>query len=266
MRQPSLYITHGGGPCFWMEFGPPFGPHAFEKLRAYLAGLIAGLPERPQAILVVSGHWEEDRPTVSTAARPGMLFDYYGFPPHTYQLRYPAPGAPDLALRVRGMLQGAGIACDTDDKRGFDHGVFVPQLIIDPEARIPVCMLSMRHDLDPAAHIAIGAALEPLRDEGVLILGSGSSFHNLRTFFSGDGRASLPFDDWLNETVTAADATTRNARLKDWARAPNARLCHPREDHLIPLMVAAGAAGKDSGRRSFRDLIGNQAVSCFAFG
>jgi aromatic ring-opening dioxygenase catalytic subunit (LigB family) len=110
-RLPSLYITHGGGPCFWMEFGPPFGPHAFDKLRAYLTGLIASLPERPKAILVISGHWEEDRPTVSTAAKPGMLFDYYGFPEHTYHLSYPAPGAPDLAERVRGLLQAAKIDC-----------------------------------------------------------------------------------------------------------------------------------------------------------
>ncbi|HVZ02177.1 MAG TPA: class III extradiol ring-cleavage dioxygenase [Dongiaceae bacterium] len=265
-RLPSLYITHGGGPCFWMEFGPPFGPHAFDKLRAYLAGLIDSLPERPKAILVVSGHWEEDRPTVSTAARPGMLFDYYGFPPHTYQLSYPAPGAPDLAQHVRGLLQAAGIDCGTDDKRGFDHGVFVPQLIIDPKAEIPVVMLSMRHDLDPAAHIAIGKALAPLRDEGVLIVGSGSSYHNLRQFFTGDGRASVPFDDWLAETATEPDADRRNARLVGWEKAPNARLCHPREDHLIPLMVAAGAAGADVGRHSFHDRIGGQAISCFSFG
>jgi aromatic ring-opening dioxygenase catalytic subunit (LigB family) len=128
-------------------------------------------------------------------------------------------------------------------------------------------MLSMRHDLDPAAHIAIGQALEPLRDEGVLIIGSGSSYHNLREFFSGrSAEASLAFDDWLNETVTAGNPQARNARLADWAKAPGGRACHPREDHLIPLMVAAGAAGSDPGRRSFRDLLGGKAVSCFSFG
>lgn len=266
-RLPSLYITHGGGPCFWMEFGPPFGANAFDKLRAYLAGLIAGLPERPKAILVVSGHWEEDRPTVSTNPKPGMLFDYYGFPEHTYHLSYPAPGAPELAERVRGLLKAAKIDSGTDAQRGFDHGVFVPQLIMDPEAKIPVLMLSMRHDLDPAAHIAIGKAIAPLRDEGVLILGSGSSYHNLREFFSGrSAEASLAFDDWLNETVTQPDPQARAARLEQWAKAPGGRACHPREDHLIPLMVAAGAAGNDIGRRSFRDLLGGKAVSCFSFG
>jgi aromatic ring-opening dioxygenase catalytic subunit (LigB family) len=266
-RLPSLYITHGGGPCFWMEFGPPFGPHAFDKLRDYLSGLIASLPERPKAILVISGHWEEHRPTVSTSPAPGMLFDYSGFPPHTYKLSYPAPGAPGLAGQVRDLLQAAQIDCGTDDKRDFDHGVFVPQLIIDPEAKIPVVMLSMQHDLDPAAHIAIGKAIAPLRDEGVLILGSGSSYHNLREFFGPQGNAaSIAFDDWLNETATHADASERNTRLKAWADAPSAHTCHPREDHLIPLMVAAGAAGSDIGRRSFHDRLGGKAVSCFSFG
>jgi len=265
-RLPSLYITHGGGPCFWMEFGPPFGPHAFEKLRGYLAGLIDSLPVRPKAILVASAHWEESRPTVSTAAKPGMLFDYSGFPPHTYKLNYPAPGSPELAQRVRDLLKMAQIDSGTDNARGFDHGVFVPQLIIDPKAEIPVVMLSLQENLDPATHIAIGKALAPLRDEGVLIIGSGSSYHNLRDFFSGDGRASVAFDNWLAETATQADATQRNARLIAWEKAPNARACHPREEHLIPLMVAAGAAGQDAGRQSFNDRIGGQAVSCFSFG
>jgi len=266
-RLPSLYITHGGGPCFWMEFGPPFGPQAFDKLRDYLSGLIGSLPERPKAILVVSGHWEEKRPTVSTSPAPGMLFDYYGFPEHTYQLNYPAPGAPHLAQCVRALLQAAQIDCGTDDKRGFDHGVFVPQLIIDPDAKLPVVMLSMQRDLDPAAHIAIGKAISPLRDEGVLIIGSGSSYHNLREFFGPQGNAaSIAFDDWLNETSTQADANERDTRLKAWAKAPSARTCHPREDHLIPLMVAAGAAGMDTGRRSFHDRLGGKAVSCFSFG
>jgi aromatic ring-opening dioxygenase catalytic subunit (LigB family) len=195
-----------------------------------------------------------------------MLFDYYGFPPETYKLSYPAPGSPALAARARNLLSAAKIESSTDDKRGFDHGVFVPQLIIDPKAEIPVVMLSLRNDLDPAGHIAIGKALAPLRDEGVLIIGSGSSYHNLRQFFSGDGRASIPFDDWLAETAMQPDAAQRNARLVAWEKAPNARACHPREEHLIPLMVAAGAAEGDVGRQSFRDRIGGQAVSCFSFG
>jgi len=265
-RQPSLYVTHGGGPCFWISFPEPLGPHAYDNLKVYFTGLLATLPEGPRAILVVSAHWEERVPTVSTAAAPSMLYDYYGFPPHTYQLKYPAPGSPAVGKRVLDLLRQAGIPAATDESRGFDHGVFVPMLIIDPSATIPVVMLSLQRDLDPAKHIAMGAALAPLRNEGVLIIGSGSSFHNLGTIFDGEGRASIEFDDWLNKTLTGADSGVRRARLIDWTAAPNARAAHPREEHLIPLMVAVGAANGESGRATFHDIIGRKAYSCFAFG
>jgi aromatic ring-opening dioxygenase catalytic subunit (LigB family) len=266
MKQPTIFISHGGGPCFWMEFGPPFGPHGFDRLRAYLAGLLATLPERPKAILLISGHWEEATPTVGTAEKPGMIYDYYGFPPETYQLSYPAPGAPQLAQRVRALLGAAGIDSAADPERGYDHGVFVPMLIVDPKAGIPVATLSLRHDLSPEAHLAMGAALEPLRDEGVLILGSGNSFHNLRTFFDGQTGASKLFDDWLTEAVETPDPTARSEKLAQWDKAPAARLCHPREEHLLPLMVVAGAAGADAGKRVYHDSIGNKAISGYAFG
>jgi len=249
-----------------MSFPEPLGLHAFGTLKTYFSGLLSGLLSRPKAVLMISAHWEERRFTVSTAAAPPMLFDYYGFPPHTYELSYPAPGSPELARRVQGLVREAGIAVGTDDRRGFDHGVFVPMLIIDPDAGIPVVMLSLQDDFDPARHVALGAALAPLREEGVLIIGSGSSFHNLRDFFNGDGRASIAFDTWLGETVTRADPAERNARLIDWETAPKARACHPREEHLIPLMAAAGAAGSDVGRHSFHDTIGGKVFSCFTFG
>jgi aromatic ring-opening dioxygenase catalytic subunit (LigB family) len=261
-RQPTLFISHGGGPCFWM----PSRADDFGRLRSYLEGLLPSLPARPRAIVVISGHWEEAQPTVSTAAAPGMLFDYYGFPEHTYRLSYPAPGEAALAARVRELLQGAGIATATDDARGFDHGVFVPFLIVDPQASIPVVMLSLRHDLDPAAHLAIGAALAPLRDDNVLIVGSGNSYHNLRHFFDGEPEAAATFDTWLTAAVTDPDPAARNAKLTAWASAPAARLCHPREEHLLPLMVAAGAAGSDPGRRVFHDVIIGKAISGYAFG
>jgi aromatic ring-opening dioxygenase catalytic subunit (LigB family) len=265
-RQPTFYLTHGGGPCFWMSFPEPFGPHAYDGLKDYLASLLASLPERPRAIVVASAHWEERIATVSTASAPPMLYDYYGFPPHTYQLQYPAPGSPELGRRVRELLEQAGIAAAVDEQRGFDHGVFVPMLIIDPSAAIPIVMLSMRKDLDPAHHIAIGAALTPLRDEGVLIIGSGSSYHNMRSIFDGADDGSATFDAWLHDTATQTDTQVRNSRLVDWANAPGARASHPRSDHLIPLMVAAGAAGNDHGHASFRGLIGGKAYSCFTFG
>jgi len=161
-RQPVIFVPHGGGPCFWIEFPPPFGPHAWDNLRDYLAGVLKSLPERPKAFLVVTAHWETDQPTVSVNPKPGMLYDYNGFPPHTYKLSYPAPGDPELAAEVKRLIEAAGLPVATDGERGFDHGVFVPFLILDPKAEIPVVMLSLRKDLDPAFHIKLGKALAPL--------------------------------------------------------------------------------------------------------
>jgi len=266
VRQPAIFIPHGGGPCFWMESPQPFGPHAWDGLRAYLAGLVASLPERPKAFVVVTAHWEEAQPTVSTAAAPGMLYDYYGFPAHTYQLKYPAPGAPAIAAEVKGLIATAGLKVGENAERGFDHGVFVPFLIIDPQAQIPVVMLSLQRDLDPALHIAVGKALAPLRDKGIAIVGSGMSFHDLRHFRDGDGRASRLFDAWLDETLTKTDPATREQRLSHWSEAPAARACHPREEHLLPLMVVVGAAEDAAGARSFSEAIGGKAISAFRFG
>jgi aromatic ring-opening dioxygenase catalytic subunit (LigB family) len=249
-----------------MEARPPIGPLGYEKLRGYLAGLLGTLPERPRAILVVSGHWEAPVPTVNVATAPGMLFDYYGFPEHTYRLQYAAPGDPALGARVRALLANAGIESAAETERGFDHGVFVPMLIVDPAACIPVLQLSMRQDLDASFHLEMGRALSPLRDEGVLIVGSGNSYHNLRHFYDGEAEAAATFDAWLDSAITSQPAAARNAALARWAEAPAARACHPREDHLIPLMVAAGAAGEDVGSRDFHDVIGGKAISGFAFG
>ena len=264
-RQPAIFIPHGGGPCFWMEFPPPFGAHAWDRLRDYLAGLVASLPERPKAFLVVTAHWEAAQPTVSLNPKPGMLYDYYGFPEHTYKLVYPAPGAPELGAEVRRLIEAAGLPVAADDTRGFDHGVFVPFLIVDPKAEIPVVMLSLRKDLDPAFHIKLGRALAPLRDQDVAIVGSGMSYHDLRHFFDGSEGASATFDAWLDETIRAP-RDEREARLAAWAKAPAARACHPREEHLLPLMVVAGAAGDSEGRHDFHDVIAGKTISGFRFG
>jgi len=265
LRQPAIFVPHGGGPCFWIEFPPPFGPHAWDGLRDYLSGLVASLPQRPKAFLVVTAHWEAAEPTVSVNPKPGMLFDYYGFPVHTYKLSYPAPGDPGLAAEVKRLIEAAGLPVATDGERGFDHGVFVPFLIVDPKAEIPVVMLSLRKDLDPAFHIKLGKALEPLRDQGVAIVGSGMSFHDLRHFRDGDTTASAAFDAWLDETAKAP-GEEREARLAHWDKAPSARACHPREEHLLPLMVVAGAAGESKGMRDFNDKIGGKMISAFRFG
>lgn len=265
-KQPAIFLSHGGGPCFWMDWPQPIGPHGFDGLRAYLGGLVDSLPERPRAFLVISGHWEAEEFTVSANPAPDMLFDYYGFPPHTYELSYPAKGDPALAAIITNLLQGAGLSHTTDTTRGFDHGVFVPMLIADPEAQIPVVMLSIHKNYDPAAHIALGEALAPLREQGVVIIGSGNSYHNLRSFLDGESDTAATFDTWLQGAVTRPDYASRKSALLDWAAAPMARQAHPEEDHLIPLMAVVGAGGADPAITDFHDVMGGKAISGFRIG
>lgn len=264
-RQPTFFIPHGGGPCFFMEWtrGPA---NTWDQMRAFLASMIGTLEARPKAIVVISAHWEEEQFTVHAGAQPGLLFDYYGFPEHTYQLQFPASGSPELAARVSSLLGKAGIETGVETQRGWDHGVFIPFLLITPEADIPVVQLSLKHGLDPQAHIQAGQALAALRDEGVLIVGSGMSYHNLRAFGPGGAEASQVFDDWLTEAVETHDVEQRNLALTLWDHAPAARFSHPREEHLIPLMVAAGAADGDLGRAVYQDRVNGLAISAYRFG
>ena len=264
-RLPTFYLPHGGGPCFFME--NTRGPAGmWDPMAAFLRGLIATLAVKPKAVVVVSGHWEEAAFAVNTAAQPPLLFDYYGFPEHTYHLKYPAPGSPALAHKVRGLLEGAGLATSEDAERGLDHGVFVPFLLVLPDADVPIVEISLRSDLDPAVHLAAGAALAPLRDEGVLIVGTGMSYHNMRGFGPGAAEPSKRFDTGLPAAVTAPRAPARNGALVEWAQAPAGRDSHPREEHLLPLMVAAGAAGNDLGAKVFEDQVMGATVSGFRFG
>ena len=264
-RQPVIFVPHGGGPCFWIEFPPPFGPHAWDSLRDYLAGVLKSLPERPKAFLIVTAHWEADQPTVSVNPKPGMLYDYYGFPEHTYKLSYPAPGDPELGTQVKRLIEAAGLPVATDGERGFDHGVFVPFLIVDPKAEIPVVMLSLRKDLDPAFHIKLGKALGAAARSGRRDRRQRHELPRPPDFRDGDTRASAAFDAWLDETAKAP-GPEREARLAQWDKAPSARECHPREEHLLPLMVVAGAAGESKGTRDFNDKIGGKMISAFRFG
>ena len=264
-RQPVFFLSHGGGPWPWLDGEFRRG---FDWLEASLQALPAQLPERPRAVLAVSGHWEEPGFTVSTAARPGMVYDYYGFPEHTYRISYPAPGSPDIAARVVELGRAAGIAIGSDPSRGFDHGTFSMMQPIYPDADMPVVSLSMKLGYDPAAHVVLGAALAPLRDEGVVILGSGLSYHNLRVFNAQAAAPSAAFDGWLRRTLLSDDPAARIAALKAWETAPAARQVHPREDHLIPLMVVAGAAGADPATCIYSqdDLRGGITVSAWRFG
>ena len=256
------------------------GPDTWKNMAAWLSHLPELVDGRPEAIVVISGHWEEPEFTVnsgafdppgSTSRRPGgpfvpLLFDYYGFPEQTYRLEYPAPGAPAVAREICGLLEAAGIRAETNSERGFDHGVFIPFKVIYPQADIPIVQLSLKEGLDPAAHIAAGRAIAPLRERGMLIVGSGMSYHNLREMGRDVRVISDQFDAWLTEAVCAPSEAARAERLSRWEEAPGARRAHPREEHLIPLMVAAGAGGEDIGKRVFTDHVLGTTVSAFQFG
>ncbi|MBF0342483.1 MAG: dioxygenase [Magnetococcales bacterium] len=264
-RQPVWFIPHGGGPCFFMDWNPPDAWHAMQR---FLQGIPEQMPQRPQAIVCISAHWIEPTFGIGSGERPELIYDYFGFPPHTYQLRYPAVGVPWLAQRLAELLNRAGIPANLHPTRGFDHGMFIPLKVSFPEADIPVVQLSLLAGLDPQAHLAAGRALAPLRDEGVSIIGSGMSFHNMRGY--GDprfGPISDTFDAWLTATVEA-DAEMRDQRLMQWENAPAAHLCHPprAEEHLLPLMLVAGAAGADPGSRVFSDRVMETRLSAFRFG
>ena len=268
--EPVLFCCHGGGPLPLMGQQPEYLEH--------FRGLASFLPAPPLAILVVSAHWEEDSVTVMEGEATSLLFDYYGFPEETYTYEYPARGSPAVAKRVHDLLEHAGLPCKKTSSRGLDHGAFVPLMAAFPDASVPVLQLSLVKGLDPALHTRIGTLLRPLRHEGVLIFGSGLSFHNMQAFMqtmrgscSPDIAArAIEFDARLTDVCTntahcecrtqGGDAAARTessalcARqrmLIEWNQFPHARFCHPREEHLAPLWVCVGAAGTDEGRKIF---------------
>lgn len=208
---------------------------------------IVGRIERPKAILVVSAHWESDQPCITSSASPALLYDYYNFPDEAYRIAYPCPGEPALASDICEALSTAGFAPRLDESRGLDHGVFVPLKIMYPDAGIPTIQVSLLANLDPAAHLQMGKALASIASDGLLVIGSGFSFHNMRAFSTqstgiGDAGNSA-FEQWLIETCSAGmTESAREQRLIDWERAPSARYCHPREEHLLPLHICCGMA------------------------
>ena len=263
-RLPVVFLPHGGGP--WPFVDLRIGSKAEQaELASYLRSVASVPKSPPKAVLVISAHWEEAVPTVMTSAKPPLLFDYYGFPPESYEITWPAPGEPALARRVRELLGSAGIESAENNERGFDHGTFVPLKLAYPEANLPTVQLSLKRGLEPKEHLALGRALAPLRDEGVFIIGSGMTFHNLRAFGPQSSQAAEAFDAWLRESVPLPQSE-RDQRLSDWASAPAARLAHPREEHLLPLMVVAGAALSDRGELAFHGKVLETQMSAFHFG
>lgn len=233
---PSLFVSHGA-PTFALEPG----------LAGRHLARVASRIGRPTAILVISAHWDTDTPSVSATPRPDTIHDFFGFPEPLYDLRYACPGAPPLAARARELLAEAGFAARTDATRGLDHGAWVPLMHLFPDADIPVAQLSVQSRLGPAHHWAVGRALAALRDEGVLMIGSGSITHNLREFrMAPEDADEAPyvheFRAWMADRIAARD---HDALLHYRTTAPHAVRAHPTEEHLLPLFVALGAAATD---------------------
>lgn len=236
-----IYIPHGGGPL------PLLDEASNKNMNTYLRSVPQSI-KKPDAIIVFSAHWEAPVVSITARSNPGLLFDYYGFPPETYEYRYPAPGQPQLAERAAGLLGEAGIEVRLDAERDLDHGVFIPLMLMYPQADIPCIQISLHNTLDAAFHIQLGSALASLNTENLLVIGSGFSFHNMRVLMkpqTAEDPQNLAFEQWLAQTCSDADLSEaeRARRLIDWESAPGARYCHPREEHLLPLQVCYGMAG-----------------------
>ncbi|KAG1674698.1 hypothetical protein FOA52_007222 [Chlamydomonas sp. UWO 241] len=264
MRMPALFVTHGGGPMPLLTNDKGHAP-----LTKWLKGAAKSLvPHKPDAIVCVTAHWETATPMLSTNPSPPMLYDYSGFPPESYEYKYPAAGPPkELTARVTQLLGDAGLSPRVDARRGFDHGTFVPLMLMYPGADIPVLQISILSGSDAKAHIKLGEALAPLRNEGVLIVCSGSSFHNMRGFSGGHEAEAQAFDKWLGDVCVKETGKMRAKSLAAWASAPGGRACHPvgGEEHLMPLLVAAGAGGDGAGRVAHQFKMFSVPVSSFVF-
>ncbi len=257
----ALFISHGGGPL------PLLGDAGHQQMVSCLQNIVTSIA-RPDAILVVSAHWEESVPTITTYPNPSLIYDYYGFPPASYEIQYPCAGEPALALEIYKLLEQQGINAKLDEVRGLDHGVFVPLKIMYPEADIPCVQLSLVNTLDAAFHIRLGNALGSLADKNVLIMGSGFSFHNMRAFFgptdTESHRLNEVFENWLHDVCSDQDLSEqqRQALLEQWADAPGARYCHPREEHLLPLHVCYGVAQAPSTKIYNLEILGKRSSMC----
>ena len=266
-RMPTYFIPHGVGPCFFMDPRPGTPADTWDRMADFLKKLPEDLPEPPKAVLIISAHWLTDVPTMITTEAPELYFDYYGFPPHTYELTWPAKTSGWLAARTKELLNDAGYRVAEETERGLDHGVFVPFKLIYPDADMPILQLSMLNTDNAAEQIRYGQALAKLRDEGVLIIGSGLSYHNLRQFYHQPlvtNPDSVAFDDWLTDAATDTDG--RNDKLAQWLKVPTARAVHPTSEHLLPMMIAAGAATGDQGEQIYSDIVLGKAVSGYRFG
>jgi 4,5-DOPA dioxygenase extradiol len=235
-----VYFSHGGGPL------PILGDPSHKAMVDFMRNLPCRL-KKPEAILVISAHWEERIATVLGGPNPPMFYDYYGFPDKAYEIKYPAPGTPEVANKIAGLLNQNNIPARIDHNRGFDHGLFIPLKLMYPQADIPSLQISLIQGLDPSLHISLGKALRGLMEENILVVGSGFSFHNMEAF-SWEGTkepdpANEAFQNWLIKVCTGPlSQSDRERQLIEWERAPGARYCHPREEHLLPLHICMAMA------------------------
>ena len=257
-RSSVLYLSHGGGPL------PLLGDKGHQNMIDFIR-TVTPMLIKPSAILVISAHWEENKPTITSGVFPSLIYDYYGFPKEAYAIQYPAPGSPELANKILDLLNRAGLEGVLDDQRGFDHGLFVPLKLMYPDAKIPCVQLSLLNSLQPKAHIQMGKALVDLRKDNVLIIGSGFSFHNIKEFFTPSTietqAMNESFEHWLIDTCASSQYTEmeREQRLVHWNEAPAARYCHPREEHLLPLHVCYGIAGTAAKKVYQVEILGKMA-------
>ena len=254
-----VYFSHGGGPL------PILGDPGHRAMVDFMTRL-PGQLKKPELILVISAHWEESAATLLGADNPPMFYDYYGFPEQAYEITYPAPGNPQFAGRVASLLEANNIKAAVDPRRGFDHGLFIPLKLMYPQADIPCLQLSLLRGLDPAAHIAMGHVLRALKQENMLVIGSGFSFHNMGAFaWQGPGEkdaANDAFQDWLIEVCSGPQTQPeRQQLLTEWEKAPSARYCHPREEHLLPLHVCLGMADAPAGVVFDDQILGKRSVA-----
>ncbi len=241
--QPVLFLSHGGGPLPLL--GDPEHRSLIESFKQVRQQLT-----KPDAIIVFSAHWEAENFTVSFNPEPDMLYDYFGFPPESYEIQYPAKNSTDIAQEAFNLLEQAGLHPRKELERGYDHGVFVPLKLLFPDADIPVIPISLNSNLSPEQHIQLGNALQPLREKNILFIGSGMQTHNLRMLFQAERafkqEIAAPFTHWIDDTLsdTTLTESDRAGLLADWVKVPNARMNHPREEHLIPLHAVYGVASK----------------------
>ena len=255
-RQPAIFVSHGSPTLplernaatdFLRQLGPSLG--------------------RPESILVVSAHWDTARPAVSAAEHPETIYDFYGFPPELYRLRYPAPGAPQLAKRAAGLLESGGLRTDIDPQRGLDHGAWTSLMLMYPAADIPVTQISIQSHLGPGHHVRVGEALRPLRDEGVLIFASGGATHNLGELrYQRGNPVPQPWVVEFNEWLASALLARRKEDLVAYReRAPQAVRNHPTDEHLIPVFAALGAGDPGGATRRLHTSIESGVISMDAY-